>query len=331
MRRNWLTPRALGIGATALVAGWLLLRAVGGGQDGWEIVRRAKVTRGHLQVTTSASGEVKPQNRVEIKPSIAGRIDEVLVHEGQVVAPGDVLAWMSSTDRAALLDAARSQGPEALAKWEDAYKRAPLVAPLAGTIILRAVEPGHTITPSDPVVVIADRLIVQATVDETDLSRIQLGQHAQLRLDAYPDAVIPGTVDHIAYESRLVNNVSVYPVDVLPDQIPETFRSGMTATVTFIIADRPDVLLIPSDAVAEWPKRRPKPEGAMLAAFHRGLGGRPTPVPIATGESDGRMTELLSGLREGEEVLIVRRKESTHNRSPMSMRRSPQQDRPRAQ
>ena len=329
---NRFTPRTLGIGAAVLAVGWLLLRTFGVGQGGWEILRSAKVTRGDLRVTTSASGEVKPQNRVEIKPSIAGRIDEVLVREGQVVAPGDVLAWMSSTDRAALLDAARSQGPETLAHWEDAYKPAPLIAPLAGTIILRAVEPGHTVTPSDPVVVIADRLIVQATVDETDLSRIQVGQRAEVRLDAYPDATIPSTVDHVAYESRLVNNVSVYLVDVLPEQIPETFRSGMTATVTFVVADHPDVLLIPSDAVAEWPTNRPKPEGGgSLAAFRRGLAGRPTPTPIATGESDGRLTELASGLREGDEVLIVRRRESSRNRSPMSMRRSPPQDRPRAQ
>jgi macrolide-specific efflux system membrane fusion protein len=52
-----------------------------------------------------------PQNRLEIKPPIAGRAEEVLVNEGELVKAGQIIAWMSSTDRAALLDAARAQGP----------------------------------------------------------------------------------------------------------------------------------------------------------------------------------------------------------------------------
>lgn len=150
-----------------------------------EIVRKQRIERGDLSVTISASGEVKPQNRLEIKPPMSGRIEQILVREGQKVSQGEVLVWMSSTERAALLDVARSQGPDAFAKWEEAYKPAPLIAPLAGTIIVRAVEPGQTVTASDPVVVLADRLIVQALVDETDLSLIRVGQRVDIRLDAY--------------------------------------------------------------------------------------------------------------------------------------------------
>lgn len=69
------------------------------------------IENGNLEVTILATGTVQPENRLEIKPPVPGRIEEVLVKEGQVVKRGDVLAWMSSTERAALLDAARSQGP----------------------------------------------------------------------------------------------------------------------------------------------------------------------------------------------------------------------------
>lgn len=136
-------------------------------------------------------------------------------------------------------------------------------------------------------------------------------------------------MDHIAYESRLVNNVSVYPVDILPDETPDTFRSGMTASVTFVVADRSHVLLIPSEAVAEWPKDYPRPEGASLAAYRKGPGGKPAPTPIRIGESDGRMTEVVEGLTEGEEVLVMRRRESARNKNPFSMNRRPPEQRTR--
>ena len=68
---------------------------------------------------------------MEIKPPIAGRIEKLLVDEGDDVTSGQILGWMSSTDRAAILDAARAQGPEESKRWEDAYKPTPIVAPLS--------------------------------------------------------------------------------------------------------------------------------------------------------------------------------------------------------
>ena len=111
------------------------------GKDEGEL-KTDKVTRGSIKAQIPSTGIVEPRNRLEIKPPVAGRIDKVLVTEGQKVKKGEVLAWMSSSDRAALLDAARSKGEEELKHWEDVYKPAPIVAPLNGFIIQRAVEPG---------------------------------------------------------------------------------------------------------------------------------------------------------------------------------------------
>jgi len=176
-------------------------------KDALQVVRSVKVAKGDLDIKVSATGTVKPYNRVEIKPPIAGRVEEVLVNEGDLVRQGQVLAWMSSIERAALLDAARSQGDEVFKRWQEAYKLAPLLSPLEGTVIVRSVEPGQTVTTADPVVVISDRLIVEALVDETDLSFIQLGQKTEIHLDAYASEIFWGKVDHITYESQLVNNV----------------------------------------------------------------------------------------------------------------------------
>ncbi|HEX9780205.1 MAG TPA: efflux RND transporter periplasmic adaptor subunit [bacterium] len=306
------------IAAVAAAAAWGIARLRP--ERPYEILRSVKVSRGPLIVTTTATGEVKPQNRVEVKPPIAGRIESVLVREGEAVAKGQVLAWLSSTERAALLDAARSQGEDALERWQAAYKAAPLIAPLEGSVIVRAVEPGQTVGTADPVVVLADRLIVEALVDETDLSLIELGQEARIRLDAYPSSEIPAVVDHIAYESRLINNVNVYPVDVLPMETPSTFRSGMTAGVTFMIANREEALLVPSEAIAAWPQELPRPPRAGLAVYRRRFGGGVEPAPVEIGATDGKMTEVLEGLKAGEEVLVVRRRERAMGINPFSRR-----------
>jgi len=73
-----------------------------------ELVREISPVYGSIQTFISTTGTVQPQNRLEIKPPISGRIEEILVKEGQIVTVGQILAWMSSTERAALLDTAHS-------------------------------------------------------------------------------------------------------------------------------------------------------------------------------------------------------------------------------
>ena len=196
----------------ALVAVFILIKIFSScshGKDLLQVVRTVKAYRGDLEVKVTATGTVKPYNRVEIKAPIPGRVEEVLVREGDWVKKGQVLAQMSSSERAALLDAARARGAETMKRWEEAYKMAPLLAPLDGTIIVRSVEPGQTVTTADPVVVLSDRLIVEALVDETDLSLIEIGQKTGIQLDAYPKETFWGKVDHLMYESKLMNNVNV--------------------------------------------------------------------------------------------------------------------------
>jgi macrolide-specific efflux system membrane fusion protein len=279
------------------------------------VVRTAKVSRGDLSVTVTATGTVKPYNRVEIKAPIPGRIEEVLVREGEEVKRGQVLARMSSVERAALLDAARSQGDAAVKRWEEAYKVAPLLAPLDGMIIVRSVEPGQTVTTADPVVVLSDRLIVEALVDETDLAMIKLGQRVEIRLDAYPQDVFLGKVDHITFESKLENNVNVYAIDILPERVPGSFRSGMTTNVTFVVKEEKNILQVPSEAVVEGSKDRRSPSPG-FAVYRKTFSGGLELVPVKVGDSDGRMSSIVEGLKEGMEIAIVRKKEKQKSANP---------------
>jgi macrolide-specific efflux system membrane fusion protein len=259
--------------------------------------REVSVSRGDLEVTILSTGVVQPRNRLEIKPPIAGRAEQVLVQEGQHVAKGQIMAWMSSTERAALIDAARARGPEELKRWEELYRATPVLAPINGTVILRSVEPGQTFTGSDAVLVMSDRLTVKAQVDETDIAQIRLRQPAQLVLDAYPDQPFAGQVDQIAYDAKTVNNVTTYEVDLVPEKTPSFMRSGMTANVSFVMDTRRNVLLVPNAAV----KSRNGDVHVLLASAKPN--GTPVEKRIKAGLSDGKHTEVLEGVTEGEKLL----------------------------
>jgi macrolide-specific efflux system membrane fusion protein len=288
------------------------------------------VERGDLERSVQASGEVKPQNRVELKPPFSGRLEEVLVREGDWVKRGQVLAWLSSSERAALLDAARARGPEELKKWEERYRPTPLLSPISGTLIARSFEPGQGVGPSDAVLTVSDRLIVKAAVDETDIARVKNGGEARLTLDAYASEPFDAKVVHIAYEARTTNNVTVYEVEVAPLKAPAFMRSGMTASVDFIAERRTGVLTIPNDAIQP---RKERAEGnAMAGAVERAArnsgkprregpreGGRratvlqpgatkdaaPIEKEVRLGFSDGKNTEVVEGLKEGDQVLVA--------------------------
>lgn len=255
------------------------------------------VARGAIQSSLPATGTVMPRNRLEIKPPVAGRIDTVLVDEGQQVYKGQILAWMSSLERATLLDAARAKGEEELKRWEEIYKPTPVIAPINGFVIQRSVEPGQTFMSSDTVLVMADVLIVKAQVDETDIGRIKINQKVEIILDAYPKEKIKGEVEHIAYESELVNNVTVYKVDVIPETVPEYFRAGMSATVNFYQNERQNVLVLPTKAV----KKRGKNSYVFKIAQE---GKDPEPLQVETGLENGENIEIVSGLGEGDKVAI---------------------------
>ncbi len=262
-----------------------------------EVIREINPSFGNIQNFISTTGAVQPQNRLEIKPPISGRIEEILVREGEKVKIGQILAWMSSTERAALLDTARSQGQETLDYWKQAYRPTPLIAPIDGDVIVRAVEPGQTVTSSDAVIVLSDRLIVKAQVDETDTGKVKIGQAATISLDAYPQIKVKATVDHIAYESKIVNNVTIYEVDVLPEEVPEVFRSGMSASVDIIEASKENILLIPLEAV-----KRDKEGGFVLVS--RGRVGKAIEKRVTLGIFDENNIEVISGLRPEDKIII---------------------------
>ena len=276
-------------------AGFYYFRNNKSAKQSFEEVR---ASRGTISSTVSTTGAVEPQTRVKIQSSVAGRIEEILVEEGQLVKKGEVLAMLSSTERAALLDAAKLQGKSEQGYWQKVYKETAVVAPMAGQVIVRSVDPGKTVTTSDSLFVLSDRLLVKAYVDETDIGRVKVGQKALIGLDAYPEIKVNGVVGHIYYESHLQNNVNIYNVDVLPESIPDVFRSGMSANIEIIVEEKNNALLLPAAAVQS---RNGK---TVVLQHRRSKPGEVRFKSVKTGLQDEAHIEILEGLTDNDVVLL---------------------------
>ena len=275
--------------------------------------RKVVVTEGNIQVTVLSTGFVQPENRLEIKPQVSGRVESVLVKEGQYVKKGQKLAMVSSTERAALIDAARARGVEEQKKWEAYYKSMPILAPIDGTIILRSIEPGQTFTTQDAVIVMSDRLTVKAQVDETDIAKVHLNQKANIVLDAYPNKIIPAIIDQIAYDATTINSVTTYIVDVLPIKAPEFMLSGMTANVTFFVQSKENILTLTTEAIKN-------KDNYLYVLVHDSKLDKIAEKKIEAGLSDGKNVEIISGLSKDEVVLIpiIKTNDKNKQKNPFS-------------
>ncbi len=250
--------------------------------------------RGEISDVVDTTGHIEPLNRVVVKPAVAGRVDKIIAEEGDKVKSGQVLAYLSSTDRVAILDAARAKGEEVLAKWENTYKPTPVLSPLDGTVIKRGVVKGETLDTSTEMFALADDLIVVAQVDEADIGRIKNGQRAVITLDAYPKDAFQGTVFQILREGVSVSNVITYSVKIRPDHVPSSFASEMSANIKVIITRKQKAVLLPVTALTD------TEDGTRCV--YKGSPQNPVLTPVKTGLDDGANVEILSGVEEGETI-----------------------------
>jgi len=306
MKKLWL----LLIPAIIAAAGYYYFRDRDAAQSQEASFETVRVTRGDIEIKVLSTGTIEPYTRVEVSSPVNGRIDRVLVNEGDKVKEGDVLAWISSEDRIALLDAARSAlesakqakdaeaDREAKAEYEiaeKAYRPVPLTNSIRGEVISRTCEPGQNVSTATTLFAIADRLVAKVQVDEADIGQIKRGQTAWVVLDAFPDERVEGRVSKISREGALVSDVVEYDVLVEATSVPVHWASGMTANVEFIVTGKYDVLEIPRSAVAQHNGREYVTVGA----------GAPERREIKTGISDGKMVEVLEGLKPGDRVLVT--------------------------
>jgi HlyD family secretion protein len=141
-----------------------------------------------------------------------------------------------------------------------------------------------------------ERLIFKGTVDEIDVGRLKEGMEAELKVGALPKDKIIGTLYRISLKAEKKENATVFPIEVsVPAAQNSTLRAGYSANASVIIQKKDSVLTIPERVVTF------RNDSAFVKVV---LGpGKDEERCIKTGLSDAISIEVLSGLKEHDEVL----------------------------
>lgn len=261
----------------------------------------ARVTLEDMAEYVESTGAVAPENRIDITPSTSGRIEKLMVEEGTKVKRGQVLAEMSSSDRVAILDAARSLSPKEYAHYQNSYKPIKITSPADGTIILKDAVNGETVSGSKVIYALSDTLIVEGNVDESDIGKVKVGQTALVNLDAYPETTVEGKIMRIADEGKSSSNVIQYKVKIRLKEIPPFFKSQMTANIKIRLTDSREFLVVPAAAVTINPA-----SGKTAVVTEIDKTTQPIYKDVETGATTERGVEITSGLAEGDVILFKR-------------------------
>jgi len=133
-----------------------------------------------------------------------------------------------------------------------------VVAPITGRIVQCKIEEGEIITSGrtswsqgPPIMTIADlsKMIVKTQVHEFDISKVKVGQKAEIKVSSYTDDVFEGVVKEISPSAQLVDNIIKFEVVITVTKSPQPLLPGMTADVDIIIGERDKVLQLPLEAV----------------------------------------------------------------------------------
>jgi multidrug efflux pump subunit AcrA (membrane-fusion protein) len=187
----------------------------------------------YLKSTVIASGEVRPNRYVKITSEVSGRLQEIYVEPGQEITKGQRLLLIDSG----------TTGPRSVIQY----------SPLKGIVADISTRTGETMVSglSGPTLMtIADmsKIYVEVAVDETDFSKIAVGQSARIRVDAFPENEIRGSVTAknplptVPPYARGGTALKAFGVTIelrdIPVQIRSRLRPGMSATATITVVIR---------------------------------------------------------------------------------------------
>jgi HlyD family secretion protein len=196
-------------------------------------------------------------------------------------------------------------------------------SPVDGVVISRNVDVGQTVAASlqAPVLfTIAQdlrQMEVNVAVDEADVGRVRPGQKVRFTVDAYPGERFDAQVTQIRKAPQTVNNVVTYSVIATAANPDGRLLPGMTANARILTDERENVLKVPNEALRFRPLNpdgspiklevRAREEGPGIPGRVWALGkdGKPQPISLRLGVSDGKATEVLRGeVRDGMEVIL---------------------------
>ncbi|MDP3909834.1 MAG: efflux RND transporter periplasmic adaptor subunit [Gemmatimonadales bacterium] len=255
----------------------------------------------------------------------------------RVVSKADLDTAQAAAEAAkgqvAAAEGAVAQARAALYEAEVNLGYTTIVSPTDGVVIARNVDVGQTVAASlqaPTLFLIAQDLTkmqVDTSVPEADVGKLHPGMIATFTVDAYPGEPFTGAVRQIRNAPETIDNVVTYDAVLDVANADLRLKPGMTANVTFVVAEREGVLRLPNAALRFRPPRDVARSDDLAPSVpgHRNVwalrGGKPERLEVRTGITDGTFTELVGGpLAEGDRVItdsLEQNSEGGGGRMPM--------------
>ena len=200
------------------------------------------------------------------------------------------------------------QSQASLKQLEEQLSYTTIVAPMDGVILSRDVEIGDAVSSilvqgSTATLVMTEgdinQVYVQGKVDEADIAHVYMGQPARIKVESFRDRTFNGKVTKIAPLGVEKDNVTTFEVRVSIDNPGGELKANMTANAEILLDEHKGVLTVPEDAVSYDNKKN---ASVQVPDSNQKDGTRK--VLVKVGLSNGSVTEIVSGLKEGDQVVL---------------------------
>ena len=200
------------------------------------------------------------------------------------------------------------QSKASLKQLEEQLSYTTIVAPMDGVILSRDVENGDAVSSilvlgSTATLVMTEgdvnQVYVQGKVDEADIAHVYMGQPARIKVESFRDRVFNGKVTKIAPLGVEKDNVTTFEVRVSIDNPGGELKANMTANAEIMLDEHKAVLTVPENAVSYDAQKNAfvqVPDRNQKEGMHK--------VPVTVGLSNGSVTEIMKGLKEGDQVVL---------------------------
>ena len=313
---------------------------------------QAALQKADATAASARAGVAKAQAALADSQRLVGRDRELA--QGGLIATSELDTAVAARDgNAASLEAAKAavlqaNADRAQAAANMAFTR--ITSPIDGVVVSRSVDAGQTVAAAlqaPTLFVIANDLTkmqILANVDQADVGKVREGEDAKFTVDAYPGEVFRGRISQVRQAATTTNNVVTYAAVIQADNQDRKLRSGMTAAVNILAANHDNVLRVPNaalrvhidapapasvplvaDARAATGGPRP-PRDPKSAVLYKLVNGKPQPVSVTLGLSDGQRTEVSGQLAEGDQVIVsggAASSSSNNTNAPKSAQRGP--------
>ncbi len=238
---------------------------------------------GELQYKVTLTGDIKADTEVNVRPRVAGRVEQIFVDEGAYVEKDEaMLSFVSG-----------------ISSESDIYEDMIVRAPIAGLVGVKQVREGAQVGGApgslNPVFTIysIDNVKIYASVPEKDYSLIRRGTPAEIGLDAFPGEVFHGRVSNVRPVIDPLSRTTQVEI-ILPNRA-HRIKPGMFAKVDLVLLNKPNVMIIPFDAVL----------GENDKYVFVSQDGKAVKKPVTLGLQQGDEVEVSAGLTAADKVIVL--------------------------